>query len=326
MLSKAIRKVEQESDLDKKILAAEELRLQAKELVKCANRLLEYICLILATLNFCLVVYFELDLERWLYPILGLLVLPVILNIVLAVMYKNKLNLKIAVKRNFGTGKTTVEKLRSLEDTLLFAQIRDLDLKYHYGTSGKSIDFYLYLIFIAPPLILAVITYWDGLSIQSILLIIALPIASYLLFYVYSYYFYLKKLIVHTVTRFAFATSKSEKQIRQLRDRVIKEAEKMYPEYAADRMERQREEDRQRRKREEEERNKFLNSMVREYTREHFYEDGSKKLSDAEKNDYIREHFSYIYSTYNLERIDADDSLSPSQKEDLKRHLRIYGD
>lgn len=50
------------------------------------------------------------------------------------------------------------------------------------------------------------------------------------------------------------------------------------------------------------------------------------ELSFSEKEDYIRENCLYIYSSGNMEKIQNDDSLTDSQKEELQRHLRIYGD
>lgn len=56
------------------------------------------------------------------------------------------------------------------------------------------------------------------------------------------------------------------------------------------------------------------------------YYDGYSELSFSEKEDYIGSHFGYMYCGYNMDRIDTDDSLSASQKDELKQHLFIYGD
>ena len=56
------------------------------------------------------------------------------------------------------------------------------------------------------------------------------------------------------------------------------------------------------------------------------YYDGYSELSFSDKEEYIGSHFGYIYCPYNIGKIDEDDSLSTSQKEQLKEHLRIFGD
>lgn len=56
------------------------------------------------------------------------------------------------------------------------------------------------------------------------------------------------------------------------------------------------------------------------------YYDGYSELSFSEKEDYIGSHFGYIYCGANVDRINADASLTESQKDELKQHLRIYGD
>lgn len=49
------------------------------------------------------------------------------------------------------------------------------------------------------------------------------------------------------------------------------------------------------------------------------------EFSFSEKEDYIRDNCSYTYSPGNMEKIQNDDSLTDSQKEEMQRHLRIYG-
>lgn len=56
------------------------------------------------------------------------------------------------------------------------------------------------------------------------------------------------------------------------------------------------------------------------------YFDEYPDFSFSEKEAYIGHHFSYMFCGYNMDRIDADDSLTDSQKEELKQHLFYYGD
>lgn len=56
------------------------------------------------------------------------------------------------------------------------------------------------------------------------------------------------------------------------------------------------------------------------------YYDDFSELSFSEKETYIGEHFGYMFCGYNLDRIDQDNSLSDSQKQQLKDHLFYYGD
>ena len=56
------------------------------------------------------------------------------------------------------------------------------------------------------------------------------------------------------------------------------------------------------------------------------YGSSSGSMSFSEKEAYIRSHCHSAYSTTALENIDNDSSLTDSQKEDIKNHLRYYGD
>lgn len=56
------------------------------------------------------------------------------------------------------------------------------------------------------------------------------------------------------------------------------------------------------------------------------YGSSSGSMSFSEKEAYIRSHCHSAYSTTAMERIDNDSSLTDSQKEDIKNHLRYYGD
>lgn len=56
------------------------------------------------------------------------------------------------------------------------------------------------------------------------------------------------------------------------------------------------------------------------------YYDDFNELSFSEKETYIGEHFGYTFCGYNLDRIDQDNSLSDSQKQQIKDHLFYYGD
>lgn len=52
----------------------------------------------------------------------------------------------------------------------------------------------------------------------------------------------------------------------------------------------------------------------------------SSSLSDADKWKYIQSNCNGLYSYGAMSRIDNDPSLSPSQKEELKSYLKVYGD
>ena len=52
----------------------------------------------------------------------------------------------------------------------------------------------------------------------------------------------------------------------------------------------------------------------------------NRTLTYVEKNEYINRNFSGMYSYSAIETIENDPNLSPSQKEDLKTFLMIYGD
>ena len=52
----------------------------------------------------------------------------------------------------------------------------------------------------------------------------------------------------------------------------------------------------------------------------------SRPMSFSEKEDYSRRRFGALYSYAAIEAIDSDPNLTPSQKEDLKHHLKYYGD
>lgn len=53
---------------------------------------------------------------------------------------------------------------------------------------------------------------------------------------------------------------------------------------------------------------------------------GPFPMSALDKHDYIQTHFGGEYSYGAIEAIDNDPTLTPSQKEDLKIHLRAWGD
>ena len=56
------------------------------------------------------------------------------------------------------------------------------------------------------------------------------------------------------------------------------------------------------------------------------YGSSSGSMSYSEKADYINKNCLGMYSYGGIEKIENDSSLTASQKEELKMHLRIYGD
>lgn len=50
------------------------------------------------------------------------------------------------------------------------------------------------------------------------------------------------------------------------------------------------------------------------------------ELTFSEKEDYIGRNFGCMFCGFNMDQIDADSSLTESQKAELKDHLFYYGD
>ena len=65
---------------------------------------------------------------------------------------------------------------------------------------------------------------------------------------------------------------------------------------------------------------------VCDYPSEEESPSGPYPMSHADKHDYIQTHFDGEYSHGAIQRIDNDPTLTPAQKEELKIHLRAWGD
>lgn len=252
MLSDAIYMFTRASDLDRKILAVEGLLFRTKELKSRTKRFtkiawtLDLILLFFAVLVFHSVLYIaffyeviesrlppviyqildRLSLTGWLYCLLALVTLPVVSDIIFAIVCKHPAKAKVKIPKKAWTG--TREKLRHIEDTL-DNTLHELPWGFYRGSEGHVLCalatgllliglLYLYL---SDHSTAAKPFHRDEEAIFTALLISA----------TFAGLFELLLLLKNTILNLAFSNRKNRKQIQRLRDQFFKYAKSICPEY-----------------------------------------------------------------------------------------------
>ena len=268
MLSKIIRKIDSESDLSKKVIAVSELSAQIEvQKVRTARFarfawVLDMLFLLLAILVFNIALFYEYvkdyltdvlpaeicrmiepvsnalyaddiiltdELKGWLYCLLGLVVLPVVFYVILAIVYNLSPKATAKPLNEVRTGTPEKLKLRYMEETLenswseLSSMVHSI---YGFVLVLGIILCVLATIPVAIGLIAIVVAERGliGLDLSHILAVITVAA-------LFAGLFMLLIFLKACVLILCFSIMKDEKQVDRLYDRFIKEAKKICPTY-----------------------------------------------------------------------------------------------
>lgn len=253
MLSEAIHKYTRVSELDRKVFAVDELLFQTKELRVRTARFakiawtLDMILLFLAILVFYSVIYLALfyiynvipsaisqrldpilDSDDfymgWLCCLLVLVTLPVVSDVILAIVCKHPSGTKVQTENKVLTGMP--QKLRHIEVTLNEVQL-ELPWGYDPGIGGHFLCALFTILFSVALLFFNLSDYSTATKPQIpetiLIVILAVAICAGL----FELLLFLKKQILNL----AFSNWRSRKQIDCLYTQFLKEAKLIWPKY-----------------------------------------------------------------------------------------------
>ena len=262
MLSKIIRKIGSESDLDKKVVAVSELSAQIEvQKVRTARFakfawVLDMLFLLLAILVFYIPFFYEYikdyltdvlpaeicrmiepvynalyaddmiltdEVKGWLYCLLGLVVLPVVFYVILAIVNNHSPNATVKPLNEVRAGTPEKLKLRYMEETLENAKSELFSMFYSICGFVLVLGIILCALFAVP--IAIIIPMAVDANILEYIFVDIFAVA------LFAVLFMLLIFLKACVLILCFSIMKDEKQVDQLYDRFIKEAKKICPAY-----------------------------------------------------------------------------------------------